>query len=1357
MPFYKRTLVPKDVCRNDTKRPNANFGDLVDVCGFSLCSVLRQLSDLSRQSVSILEELEGELVSVCLRSETLEGKVISLQRHITALSKKPPPKMDMEKLEVLRTRSATTILDAEPKRSAASSHSRSPWQQSVNVFGSWSRPDCVQELHQEAQLNLQSLLQDFEEQLYDTKLTGQTFRHPTVTSQSSDDTLSRSPISLNNKRPEFLFLPASKRQVCEEDETSSVGINRGLDLSPSPSPCGSDRPLVVWSSTSLGPPVAEKPRWHLGQRTPAHLLPLDVTGERKVLDVDLLQGSCSPSQPRSLEPVSDTPVQHLTLRKTHSDLDPSLSLPQSPWTPPPTLGTMDHSATLLCSNSPSQSWNGPKGSTFSPGVWSEAYSYNLAPNPLGKGPGIMPKTGGMVGGVGGQGGGLMCPSQTSLGLSGSSGSQSHSSSFTSISESSCLRDPVTMVMMTGRRSETEGAAASPAGGQMGSERGVGEGEWRERSAHSIAAANALKFRERSLSTPTDSGSFCSTDNISGGMYSVTGVTGAGNGTNGGVPTEMHSHHHYQPRGERGESYALLYPSGSSEDGSASVDNISITDDNFPQDGRLRLRSRSISLKKSKHKPPPPVRSVSLMKNLGDADGRVHGRDRGHYREGRPKSLHIPREHLQDFQPNFLLPSSSCLSKPDLEDPELGYGGMDGPPGLEVQGPNNTELSSPAHWQLGEWKSSDPYQSWSGSSTATGTTVVDCMKVQGSESLLDSPSPSLLSIESTKASSPFKPPGLMSPSSGYSSLSETPTPITPSNQVAGTTTGPASTFGCKMRPKIPERKSSLPVTSPCDPAARSRLSFEMPVNAHLDLSSIKPKQKASRRHSDTSTAAKPGKLSSGSQSSLPLVTTNELRNIRLRSVSRSDLEDFPDGASDDIIEEEQGLDLSPPGVNSLGPLVASKPKPPVAVKPPLPKRPFNLLLKSPSSSPVDSESSPASPIDPPRPMPNPSIYMVVGRKPKLKKALPHTPTSPCGPLDQTQTFPLHHPQGLYSLPSFPHIQSLYDLPPLPLPQPLLEDPALEPEFDPDFELHLGLEGGWSLPSPCSNLEVMETQDKSRTLPSRMTISCLAELDKKKPKVPPPVPKKPNSLLLPSNSTTVHSNGTTDRQGTQMDGPAALRSPVGASPPEEIPGKEENQENPLGTDEESSIESSLQSSLQDCSLTDLEGRMATVEIGDDSVEENVEQSSLDVRGKTELHITEETDDDVGGHTPSTHNVEDLFTKIHRSKRKVLGRKEPGDSFGSRQSLVSPVKHSTSGGDLQTMTLGSTLRSSSRNDIFMALLQKKGSKSSSGGTRLSAMELLKSTNPLARRITEFSTLSDGGGDMTTGNNRTRPSQDQ
>lgn len=56
-------------------------------------------------------------------------------------------------------------------------------------------------------------------------------------------------------------------------------------------------------------------------------------------------------------------------------------------------------------------------------------------------------------------------------------------------------------------------------------------------------------------------------------------------------------------------------------------------------------------------------------------------------------------------------------------------------------------------------------------------------------------------------------------------------------------------------------------------------------------------------------------------------------------------------------------------------------------------------------------------------------------------------------------------------------------------------------------------------------------------------------------------------------------------------------------------------------------------------------------------------------------------------------------------------------------------------------------------MALLQKKGSKSSSGGARVSAMELLKSTNPLARRVTEFSATGASnadGGEATSGNDK-------
>ncbi|KAM4565140.1 NHS-like protein 2 isoform 2-T2 [Fundulus diaphanus] len=1212
---------------------------------------------------------------------------------------------------------------------------RSPWQQSVNVFGSWSRPECVEELHQQAQLNLQSLLQEFEEQLYDTKLTGQTFRHPS--SQSSDDastSLSRSPVSLNNSRPDFIFLPASK-QLYEDETTSSVfGLRSVINPSPSPtpSPCSIDRPPLGWSSNNsssstatsatTGPPVAEKPRWHPSRRTPAHCMPLDITGELgavKFHGVDLLQHSPSPSpspgdiypkQPHSLELFTDTSHQNIPLRKTHSELDTTLPTDNSLGQRPPEqlhTGAMDHSG-LLCSNTPSSSWNGPKGSTFSPAAWNETYSYNMS-----KGPAVPPKHHSVIGHAGGMQDGVMLVS------SGQSVS-SHSSSFT------CVTDPSgrtgnsgsgisPSAVMIGKRRETEGA---PADGGRGS--GAEAGRGRQRSARSIAAQNAFKFRERSLSTPTDSGSFCFTE---GGIEPDLTITTTGNGNTIGM--DHQERHNYLGHGE---NYALLYPRGSSEDSASTADTVSVTASDYSTEGRLRLRSRSISLKKSKRKPPPPVRSVSLMKNLGEAEGRIrHGG--GLYRDGRPKSLHIPRDNFPDFQPDFLLTSSSCSSKASVGERDLGQGGNDGPPSLEVQAPERegeTEITFPSHWQLGEWKSNDPYRSLSGSSTATGTTVIECMKVRSSsESLLDSPdpsratSPSQLSMETdVKASSPLKPPGLISPSSGYSSQSETPTPTVPMNQ------GTAGTTGCKMRPKIPERKSSLP--SPKDPAARSRLSFEMPGNAHLELSSLKPKQKASRRHSDTSTASKPGKISPSSSQALPVVTQNELKTIRLRSVSRGDLEDCPDGASDTIEEEQHGRDISD---DPSPPPTLPKPKPPVAVKPPLPKRPINLLLKSPSpssTSPLAMESPPASPVE--RPVPLGNIYKVM-KKPKPKKPPPQTPTRPAAPPDSNCT---NVALTAYDHPFLPHSQSLFDLPPLPDPQPLLEDPMLEPEFDGESDIRLGPEDGGSLPSPCSSQEAPELQDKSKTLPSRMTISCLAELsDKKKPKVPPPVPKKPNVLLLPTplQSST---NGSTDRQITQSDSPVGLRSPVGACTPDDGlassggPDGFGQDENHFGTDEDSSKESSLQSSLQDSSLTELGEKMAVTGIGaDDSAADE----------KAALHIAEETEDDLLANTCTTHTTEDLFTIIHRSKRKVLGRKEPSDSFGSRQSLVSPVKHSASGSDHRNLTLGSSQRSSSRNENFMALLQKKGSKSSGGGTRVSAMELLKSTNPLARRVTEFS----------------------
>lgn len=791
---------------------------------------------------------------------------------------------------------------------------------------------------------------------------------------------------------------------------------------------------------------------------------ISISGDGKILAVDLIQGACSPDQPRSLEPTTEhTSKQQIPLRKTQSDLEHSI--PPSP--------KMDH-ATFMC---PSPSWNGPKGSTFSPS-WNDSYNYGVSANPVAKHPlskpaTLSPNTGG---------GNLMSPSQNSSGMSVNSGT--HTTSFTLIS------DPSGQLAHAGKHNNVIHVKKNGAE-RFATNQVAGNGFNCERVKRSVRS-NAFKFRERSLSTPTDSLSLCSTENICCPIEPVQMV-------------------------REGESYALLYPSNSSDD-NTSTDNVSIAaGSDFFSQSRLRTRSRSISLKKQKKKPPPPVRSVSLVKNLSEAGGiGLHHRE-GHISDGRPKSLFIPRDHnLQDsFQPEFLM-----AAKPHEETQSSLETASDISQALDREG----DLAYPPHWQLNDWKSNnDPYRSLSGSSTATGTTVIECIKVRGSTESLNSPStsratsPSPLSVEAEAKVFPYKPPCLMSPSSGYSSQSETPTPTIANNVITGHT--PA---GCKMRPKIPERKSSLPATSPKE-KARSRLSFELPANSQIDLSSVRPKPKANRRHSDTSTTNKPGKTAS-SQSSQPAVTTTDLRNIRLRSVSRSELEDNPD-CSSDIIEEEQGRDISPP----ITPCSSKPPKPPVAVKPPLPKRPMNLTLKSQTSSPHAYESPPASPVD--RPMPVGNIYMVV-KKPKPKRS-PQSSTSPSAVTPQ-EKLPNH--------------------------------PPIFPELD--------LEHGIPIEEDFTFLRSPELEDSYQTLPSPSVVSCTAEFDKKKPKVPPPVPKKPNVLLLPSPTSQIPSNGTIEKQGFLID--SGSQSPLGPPPSEaeEASYNEDDQEPCVDKDNHGSTKIFLQ---------------------------------------------------------------------------------------------------------------------------------------------------------------------------------------
>ncbi|NXG63683.1 NHSL2 protein, partial [Hemiprocne comata] len=683
-----------------------------------------------------------------------------------------------------------------------------------------------------------------------------------------------------------------------------------------------------------------------------------------------------------------------------------------------------------------------------------------------------------------------------------------------------------------------------------------------------------RFRERSLSVPTDSGSLCSVDIA----YAET---------------------------RRGSTnYALGYPSASSE-GSTSTDNISL---GLEQEGQQRRRrSKSISLKKAKKKPSPPTRSVSLIKE--GQDGNVG------------PGLALPKDHR---------PKSLCIP-PELRGHRLVHAD---PQGREPDG-----MATPHQWHLADWKASDPYQSLSSSSTATGTTAIECAKARGSSESLASPSisrattPSQLSAEADlKTSSPGRPTGLMSPSSGYSSQSETPTPTVPTSAILG-----HSPHQVRVRPLVPERKSSLPPTSPMERSPKSRLSFDLPLTppAHLDLSglkiSLKGKTKVSRHHSDSTFGTKLAQKTSPITPIMPVVTQSDLRSVRLRSISRSEPEDNADGPEN---AEEP----------ARGPCREVKVKPPVAEKPPLAKRPPNIL-------------------------PKPLV---------LREEGPLSPTSPPGATTKEKG--------------------------------LLQDGFMVLRKG---ELRRSL--GAPLVGP-RRLSQGSLEDELR--PER---SGASKGERRKAKVPPPVPKKPSVLYLPLTLA-----------------PAQLGVSGGDQPPTPSPIIT------LDT-EPTCCHPDTQDLPSPEALVTAQASEPTSEQGlfmaafscppSGSLVDAVMEKSF-ASDKTADSIAEE-DDEV---FVASRTTEDLFTVIHRSKRKVLGRKEPGDTFGSRPNSHSPVKTSSSPTGESPAAVSSTGKSSSRNEDFKALLQKKSSKTSPG-TRPSAAELLKTTNPLARRvITEFAPELDG-----------------
>ncbi|NXY13211.1 NHSL1 protein, partial [Atrichornis clamosus] len=151
---------------------------------------------------------------------------------------------------------ATSNLDLESKKAAPA---KLPWQQPVNVFLAAGRPPGMEQLHQEAQLNLQSLLQGSRERGRGGLGEGAEWVLPWV----------------HDHRETLILSPTHIRRAAEEESTGSTGLSaRPPDASLS-LPTSPDK-QSPWLRAFPLPPVEEKQRHQPGS-IQTNIVPINVS------------------------------------------------------------------------------------------------------------------------------------------------------------------------------------------------------------------------------------------------------------------------------------------------------------------------------------------------------------------------------------------------------------------------------------------------------------------------------------------------------------------------------------------------------------------------------------------------------------------------------------------------------------------------------------------------------------------------------------------------------------------------------------------------------------------------------------------------------------------------------------------------------------------------------------------------------------------------------------------------------------------------------------------------------------------------------------------------------------------------
>ncbi|XP_039981187.1 NHS-like protein 1 isoform X2 [Xiphias gladius] len=634
---------------------------------------------------------------------------------------------------------------------------------------------------------------------------------------------------------------------------------------------------------------------------------------------------------------------------------------------------------------------------------------------------------------------------------------------------------------------------------------------------------------------------------------------------------------------------------------------------------------------------------------------------------------------------------------------------------------------------------------------------------------------------TSTSSPDRVHRLTSPSSGYSSQSNTPTAGTPVPSFIRS----MSPSGSRPKPKVPERKSSL-----LSSVSISSSSTSLSSNTSDSLKSSGPPPPLPLSSSSAPNTplspppsfppAIPPSLSTGSPSpppAPPLPTTPQGTSLSPLLACSTSPEFPPPPSPETLIHPSSSFNGSfspppppPPPMPSFGP----PPPPPLPAIVPPSSSPS--LVKSVKDAPKPANSN--SPTKSQKPLITPfalqSVQLRSVKRPEkeINSKSDHTKAQETGvdllqglkPQTQEKSHSQEHPTVLPVFNSSPE-DDLRNSSPSPVSK-LLEELSLDcsiTDETPDSAVLNGKAEDLSY----FLLNGKETDEGQQSLPGPPQSSQCSPVKQK----PPTVSKKPKfSFILPFSPQLIneqvpgHQEDITSLCQTEDQVDALQRQ----TKEEEKEKKSEQQEEgeifesskPLAESSEASTEiqdeshisasASQETSLDYDLCTNGEAHEEEDEEGDGTSSTTGSISSKeDDTGEVFDSSTAESSPAPSTNGASEENMvtptptrprttEDLFAAIHRSKRKVLGRKESEEdkSRAGNQPQSPPLTPTgmspgtVSSLPRQTSSIQRNLRkSSTSSDTFKALLLKKGSRSETS-FRMSAAEMLRSTDPRFQR---------------------------